>query len=248
MPPAPTGPQPKNGLGTTSLVMGILSLVGAWIPFVGFGAYITSILGIVTGALGRGRAKRGLATNGGAAMGGLVTSVLGLASVILATVVYSSVMYAVATTDPSDLPTSVPSKSATKDDTKPAAGIGDTVEDGDFAFTVTDVTTASTIGGALGEDAQGRFVIVHVTVKNNGNAAEMFDASNQTLFDGKGREFTTAEAQLSLESDAFLQDVNPGNSVKGKLVFDMPKNAVADHIELHAGLLGVSEGATVSLR
>lgn len=248
MPPVPSHPQPKNGLGTTSLVMGILSLVGAWIPFVGFGAYITSVLGIVTGVLGRGRAKRGVATNGGAAMGGLVTSILGLASVILATVVYSSVMYAVATTDPSDLPTSVPSKSAAKDDAKPAAGIGDTVKDGDFAFTVTDVTTAASIGGAYGEDAQGRFVIVHVTAKNNGNKAEMFDASNQTLFDGKGREFSTAEAQMYLESDAFLQDINPGNSVKGKLVFDMPKNAKADRIELHAGVFGLSEGTTVSLR
>lgn len=251
-PPTPA-PQPKNGLGTTSLVMGIVSIVFAWVPFVGFATYATSILGIITGVLGGGRVRRGVATNGGAAMGGLITSIIGLLSVILATVVYSSLMYAVASSDVSDAPTTQPSQAgkAKPGEDKPAkaaAGIGDTVKDGDFAFTITNVKTASNIGGEFGEDAQGKFVIVNVTVKNHGDSAETFDASNQKVYDTKSREFTTAEAQMYLESDAFLQQINPGNSVKGKLVFDMPKKANAERIELHGGLLGLSDGVTVSLR
>ena len=31
-PVPPAQPMPRNGLGTTSLVMGILSVVGSWIP------------------------------------------------------------------------------------------------------------------------------------------------------------------------------------------------------------------------
>ena len=239
---------PKNGLGTTSLVMGIISLVLAWAPFVGFVTYATSIVGIVTGALGRGRVKKGVATNGGAAMGGLITSVLGLVSVILATVVYSSIMYAVASSDPSDLPTTQPSQAGkAKPDNEAAAGVGDKVTDGPMTFTVTKVRDGvQNIGGELGEKAQGQYVIVHVTVTNDGNEPATFDSSSQSLFDTKGRQYSDASEAIFLdESNSFLEEINPGNTVKGKLVYDMPKNATPDTIELHGDMF--SEGVTVSL-
>lgn len=69
-------------------------------------AYATSIIGVVTGAVGRKRAKLGRASNQGTATGGLVLSIIGLASVILATVVYSSLLYAVASSSPDALPSS----------------------------------------------------------------------------------------------------------------------------------------------
>ena len=69
------GPQgTRNGLGTASLVLGILSIIGI----------ITVIGGVILGLVGRGRVKRGEAANGGVALAGVVTSLVGLVvSIIL---------------------------------------------------------------------------------------------------------------------------------------------------------------------
>ncbi|MFF8729787.1 DUF4190 domain-containing protein [Streptomyces sp. NPDC015171] len=72
-----TGAQavPSNGMGTASLVLGILSAVGFlfW-PL----ALVLGILAIIFGAIGRGKAKRGEATNPGVALAGLICGVAGI--------------------------------------------------------------------------------------------------------------------------------------------------------------------------
>ena len=65
----------RNGLGTAALVLGILSIPGA---FTVIGGVLLGILAIIFGAIGRSRAKRGLATNGGSALAGLITGAVGL--------------------------------------------------------------------------------------------------------------------------------------------------------------------------
>src|SRR5687767_11476175 len=72
MPPPPAGN--RNGLGTVSLVLGILSLV-TWFLFVGG---LFGIIAVVLGFLGRGKAKRGEASNGGMALAGIITGALGI--------------------------------------------------------------------------------------------------------------------------------------------------------------------------
>ncbi|KUP98250.1 DUF4352 domain-containing protein [Thermobifida cellulosilytica] len=130
-----------------------------------------------------------------------------------------------------------------------APGVGDTVEDGAFAFTVTEVETGLTSIGEdfLREEAQGQYVVVHVTVENIGDRAQMFDGSNQKLFDADGREYSNdTAAELSLDgSDAFLTDINPGNKVEAKVVFDVPEGVEPASIELHESMF--SGGVTVSL-
>uniref|UniRef100_UPI00215D7A76 DUF4190 domain-containing protein n=1 Tax=Streptomyces sp. WELS2 TaxID=2749435 RepID=UPI00215D7A76 len=70
---------PSNGMGTASLVLGILSDIGflAW-PL----ALVLGILAIIFGALGRGKAKRGEATNPGVALAGLICGVTGVVLVL----------------------------------------------------------------------------------------------------------------------------------------------------------------------
>ncbi|MGW0884133.1 DUF4190 domain-containing protein [Streptomyces sp. NPDC002671] len=71
---------PSNGMGTASLVLGILSAVGFIIWPV---ALVLGILSVIFGALGRGRASRGEATNPGVALAGLICGAAGIVLVLL---------------------------------------------------------------------------------------------------------------------------------------------------------------------
>lgn len=120
-----------------------------------------------------------------------------------------------------------------------AAGIGTKVRDGKFEFVVTGVERpGKTIAGQFGtsETAQGEFVIVRVNVTNVGNEGQMLDSSSQQLFNDKGQKFAPSSAIMSLK-DAdkfFLQNINPGNTVKGApLLFDVAPGTKIANIELH---------------
>ncbi len=65
--------QSTNGQAVAALVLGIVSLVLFWIPFVGL---VCGILGVVFGWLGMQRADRGT-TGKGMAVAGLVTGIIG---------------------------------------------------------------------------------------------------------------------------------------------------------------------------
>ncbi|MDQ0842564.1 DUF4352 domain-containing protein [Streptomyces sp. V1I6] len=127
-------------------------------------------------------------------------------------------------------------------------GIGDPVRDGKFEFTVTRVQPGvQKIGGEFGKEAQGQFILVHMTVSNIGDEAQHFDGDAQKLFDVKDREFSAdALAAIYLEeSKSFLNEINPGNKVKGIVVFDVPKDVKPVKLELHDSIF--SGGVAVDL-
>ncbi|QFG26820.1 DUF4352 domain-containing protein [Actinomadura sp. WMMB 499] len=129
-------------------------------------------------------------------------------------------------------------------------GIGREYRDGKFAFTVTKVEKGvDRVGDEYaGSQAQGQYVLVHITVENIGDEARMFDGTNQTLVDTEGREFqadTEAAIWTNQDSRSFLEQINPGNSVKGVVIFDVPDNVKLKAIELHDSMF--SGGVTVPL-
>lgn len=77
-------PMPANGMGTTGLVLGIVAAVVFCLWPV---AIILGVLGVIFGAIGRGKANRGEATNGGQALAGIICGaggvVLGIAVGVL---------------------------------------------------------------------------------------------------------------------------------------------------------------------
>jgi hypothetical protein len=118
-----------------------------------------------------------------------------------------------------------------------AAGIGTPVRDGKFEFTVTGVEPGvARIGDDMfGQDAQGQFLLVHVTVTNIGEEAQYFDGSSQKLTDAQGRTHSadTGAAIYLGDAQSFLNQINPGNSVQGTVVFDVPADAAPASVELH---------------
>lgn len=75
-----------KGLSIAALVLGILGIVGGWIPVVGYFTLICSILGLTFGVIGR---KKSIAAEGkasGLATAGLVLGIIGVAIAVLALV------------------------------------------------------------------------------------------------------------------------------------------------------------------
>ncbi|ANY05568.1 hypothetical protein AFB00_03770 [Pseudonocardia sp. HH130630-07] len=68
------GPPPRNGPGTTALILGILGALFALVPLIGVIAWPLVILGLVFGIVGIVRWRRGTATNSGMAVTGTVLS------------------------------------------------------------------------------------------------------------------------------------------------------------------------------
>lgn len=80
------GRRPSNGMGIAALVLGILALLGAWIPFVNIISMLMAIAGIVLGVMALKKVKRGEATNRGMALTGLILSVVALVLSLIVTV------------------------------------------------------------------------------------------------------------------------------------------------------------------
>jgi len=112
-------------------------------------------------------------------------------------------------------------------------------------FQVTGSSTAPTYGKNqfMTAKASGIFKIVKLTVTNNQKDAITMDGSLFKLIDDKGREFTAStEAQSAAMADnkegLFLKQINPGLSVSGEVVFDVPPDAKGFKLKARGGMTG----------
>ncbi|MFD6069124.1 DUF4190 domain-containing protein [Amycolatopsis lurida] len=69
---------PRNGIGVTGFVLGLVGLVFSPIPFVGVIAWPLVILGLIFSIIGLIRVKNGKASNKGLSITGIALSALGL--------------------------------------------------------------------------------------------------------------------------------------------------------------------------
>ncbi|MDH3013852.1 DUF4352 domain-containing protein [Gordonia alkanivorans] len=106
------------------------------------------------------------------------------------------------------------------------------------SFVVTSVETGiPSVGDYLTDTAQGAFTIITVTVTNTSNHSIDFNASEQHVRDASNRVFRVDGSATSLASDGdagWFNDINPGNSVTVRLVFDMPRGTTPATIALRA--------------
>lgn len=146
--------------------------------------------------------------------------------------------------------------STTEEAKKPAelAKIGTAVRDGKFEFVVKSAPQCgqASVGTNqyLTKTAQGQFCSVVLSVKNIGDKPQSLFAENQKLFNAAGQEYSadsTATMYAAPEgSSTWYSEINPGNSVEGTIVFDLPKDATPVKAELHDSV--ASGGVEVSLQ
>ncbi|MGH3730448.1 MAG: DUF4352 domain-containing protein [Micromonosporaceae bacterium] len=134
--------------------------------------------------------------------------------------------------------------------TEKPAKVGEPVRDGKFEFVVKKVQCGvNEVGDEdFGEQAQGQFCLVTLSVKNIGDEAQPFADSDQKAFGANGKEYS-ADSDAGLVAnenpDTFFADINPGNTLDGVVVFDIPADAELATIELHDSL--ASGGARVTV-
>lgn len=144
-----------------------------------------------------------------------------------------------------------------KGDTKPARkppkppGIGDAVRDGKFEFVVSRADCSrSTVGTRyLNRKTEGKYCVVHLSVTNIADQPQLFLGSAQKAFDTKGTAYTDdkiAGLYANDDTQTFLQKIDPGGKVVGKIVFDVPQATTLTTVELHDSFF--SGGTKVTLK
>jgi hypothetical protein len=133
------------------------------------------------------------------------------------------------------------------------ARIGEEARDGQFAFVVDDFECVGDTIAAENEfvddaQAQGQFCLLTLTVENIGDQEQSLFASNQYLYDAEERRFSaSSDFDVIMAMDTPVYDsINPGNSISGTLVFDIPEGADIEFAELHDSAF--SGGVLVDLR
>lgn len=137
---------------------------------------------------------------------------------------------------------------------KPAATmakVGQSANDGKFAFTVNSIKCdQASVGSEYStKTAQGQYCLLNISANNIGNESQTLDSSNQFLYNSKGQKYS-ADSEASYDANTsgstFLQQINPGNSVTGLVVFDLPKGVSPISAELHDSAF--SSGVKVNLQ
>lgn len=128
------------------------------------------------------------------------------------------------------------------------AKLNETVIDKDLAFTATNISTAKSLGSSYTKkDAQGTFYVVTLNVKNTGKETATIDSSMIKITDSQGRKFDrsiegqTSKGMAQGKVDMFLQQVQPGLSVTGDIVFDLPDDATDLKLLVKGGLFGTEK-------
>jgi hypothetical protein len=108
---------------------------------------------------------------------------------------------------------------------------------------------------ALVATPSAKFLVVEFTVSNLGRTAAMWDKSKPPLFmlvNAEGLKYASADQQINkddLTAKIILgqSNMNPGMSIKGKKVFDIPQGEYLMHVSLgrHAGGWSFTEGSTL---
>ncbi len=114
----------------------------------------------------------------------------------------------------------------------------ESVPTGKMTYILNGVSTNATLGSAYTKkDAIGVFKVIDITVKNEDKEPITIDSSLFKIIDDQGREFSSSvewRTALSMqwEKDFFLTQAQPGLETKGKLVFDIPKDATGLKLEV----------------
>lgn len=128
----------------------------------------------------------------------------------------------------------LPGQRDSADSSKPTPGVP--IRDGDLEFVLRAVRCGLPTVPETSDDpyrAEGRYCLVMVTARNVGEGAARLDLEKQRGFQADGTAHTPdAEVTEAASAPVFLEDIAPGKSVTGQLVYDIAIGARLSQVEL----------------
>jgi uncharacterized protein DUF4352 len=108
------------------------------------------------------------------------------------------------------------------------AAIGDKVTLKGTTYQITKVSRAKSVGDSFMEtEANGTFVLVKIRLTNRKDEPATIMSENLKLVGGNGKQYTTSDdALLAVDKPLLLEEIQPDNTEKGTLVYDLPTKAV----------------------
>lgn len=147
-------------------------------------------------------------------------------------------------TTTSETTTTDSSSKASSEETEATYSVGQTFTVRDVEYTVDSVSTSQTVGDEfINKTAQGTYLLLNITVKNNGDDALSVSNDYFTLYKGKTKYTSDSTASLYASDNTgfFLEEVNPGNALTSNVAFDIPQDVVSDsslQLQVQTGLWG----------
>lgn len=247
-PPAPT--RGSNGLATAGFVLGLLGLLGSWIPFLNILGIILGVLGIILGGVGLAQSKKAGAGKG-LAIAGIV---LGALAVIFAILVNALFVSAVDEAIDETTKTSVEApnagdKAADGEGSSSSAALGTTRDTpaplgskitGDD-WTVTIDAVKQVPADSFGSKAAAGSVLMSVSMTATYTGDDEQGSTPWATVGYVGPDGTTTDSlsgsTLFVAENEFdsLKTVYGGGSVEGDQLFEVPPN-------WREGVLAVSPG------
>lgn len=125
--------------------------------------------------------------------------------------------------------------------------IGEVVKVGDVEYIVNSKSMSQNVGGEFGKNANGIYLILNVTVKNNGKKSITVTDDFFKLLKGDTEYSTDSTAGIyeNKEAKFFLSELNPENSITGNVVFDVnteTADASGLQLQVQTGAFGTQRG------
>jgi len=220
------------------LVLGIIAIVGCLIPVVNIFSGFLATLALIFGIIGLVQSNKRNAGKG-MSIAGIVLAGLSILGVVLSGMLFTHAV---------DSAVKAGDKASA---VQPLSGKMNTdAKDGSFTFVVNSSECGlKTSGGLLATEPQGQFWKINIKVTNHGDTAGMFDASQvkgvigQTEYDAD----VSASISANAKADAFLTNINPGNSITANVMIDIPADKTLDGVELHDSVFSGGVGVAVQL-
>lgn len=213
--PAPT-PQKKSGLGIASLVLGIIAIVGSWIPILNNISFLLAIIGLILGIVGIFSIRKGKVGGKGLTIAAIVINVIAIVIVVCTQWVFGKALdeatkdlnsgsTVVATSEKAD---AGDSKKTDKnaDNSKLAVGNAVTLDNG-LQVSV-DSKTEKT------DQAGNKYLLVTVSYKNTGSEPVDYASYDWKQTSSSGN---MEDPEIAILDEEPLSDgtLKPGGTVSG---------------------------------
>lgn len=249
-PVPPTVPSRSNGLAIAGFVLGLLALLGSWIPFVNILAIVLGVVGLVLAIIGLSTSKR-KGSGKGLAIAGLVMSLLGILFAIVVNVAVVDAVDDVTNNSVESAPQSSDGGGSDSDDAggedagandgsvrASPAPLSSEVTGGDWTVSINSVKQIE--ADSIGARAQSGSILLQVNVEATYNGDDEQGATpwatvKYVTADGNTID-STGGSTIFLAENEFdsLTTVYSGAVVNGDMILEVPAD------DWRSGVLAVS--------